>query len=174
MSILGQVQVQVQGIRIEKLRKITRHNSQDRCWPDRDSNWVPVGRETAARSFCMFPAERRCWVFALLLRNREAQGSNHGPQTGYPDWGGGVPVFRSPSRSKRSDRTSKLGYDHFLLHCFLLIIHLLSFDSVYSWQLKVSFNKPRIYISVSHCFVRQTWIILTSASLHFAARQKEL
>jgi hypothetical protein len=69
-------------------------------------------------------------VFAwltLLFRIREFPGSNHGPETGYPDLG--FSLFSLVPSGKFRDSTLQLGHDSFLQHPLQFITHVSSFHS---------------------------------------------
>lgn len=103
------------GIRMEKLRKITKHISQGRSRPDRESKWsLPFGHKTSSTptcsefslkfcmrgNHCMFPTECGSRLLALLFLIREVQGSNHGPETCSCDGGPGLPSVPTGPNSR--------------------------------------------------------------------------
>jgi hypothetical protein len=65
------------------------------------------------------------WLTPLICI-RDIPGSNHGPETGYPDRV--FVVFLEPSRQMRHS-TLKLGHDHFVPNLSQFIIHLSPFHS---------------------------------------------
>jgi hypothetical protein len=74
---------------------------------------------------CLYYSANIIRGISLLLRIREVQGTNLGPETDYPDQG--LSWFFSDSPGECRDNTLKLIHDRFLSNLVQFIIHLSPF-----------------------------------------------